>query len=323
MGHEAEVINYANSTLHETERPALRSFHPARIRHAWRFLIKSRAFRGLGDSLCSEPFTKDPNDVPWTKYEMIVVGSDVVWDFASPHFGQDRVFFGEHPSQSGSSFLSYAASCGPASSEETPPQWVSDGLARFSSLGVRDANTFSLAAKFGTVPPKLVVDPTWLQDDPAPRKPLPVPENYLLLYGDALDDHTAGQIQSYAMRRGLVLLGAASQWKYCDRTINGLDPFQWAKLFADARAVVTCTLHGLLYAIKYEKPFLMVSTPASAQKSSTVVDFIKAGERRIPKGTSFSTGQIDLLSETSDYERLRRESWISESRDFLRDALLV
>jgi len=321
LGHDAEVINYQNPTLHEIEQPRLRSLHPARIRHTWRAIEKAKPFLALADSQSSHPFTMDASQIEWGKYDKIVVGSDVVWDFQSPHFGQDPAYFGMHEAQKSSRFISYAASCGPASTNGHIPTWVQQGLGKFEELGVRDENTYGLAKNYSLLEPLLVVDPTWLEDDPevvhslAPKRP------YILVYGDALNNVRASALRRHCQSRGILLLGAGSAWKYCDKTLNGITPFEWVDLFARAQAIVTCTLHGLLYSIKKQKPFLMVTTAASSSKSKTVLDHTEAWNRTVDEQSPFHESHLDLLSSSSAPPPVPDAEWVASSRDFLAKAL--
>jgi hypothetical protein len=321
LGHPVEIINYQNPTLYESEQPRLRSIHPARVRHTFRSWLKSRPFSPLVRDLSPGPFATSASNVNWKAYDTIVVGSDVVWDYQTPHFGRDPVYFGMAPAQQGSRFVSYAASCGPAKPSASTPDWVVEGLSKFAAIGVRDENTFDLAQRHASAIPQLVVDPTWLQKDPSSGRPLRQAAPYVLVYGDALDSAKATSLRAYCRRNGLRLVGAASAWKYCDTTVNGFTPFQWVELFSQATAVVTCTLHGLLYSIKLRKPFLMVTTEASRQKSRTVLDRTNSWDRVTTEADPFSEKHLELLASPPDQTPKPDEAWMNTSRDFLQRAL--
>lgn len=319
LGHKAEIINYQNPTLHASERPILHNYHPATLRHAFRIWRKCRPFHPLVASFSPDPFTSDPVQVPWSRFDTVIVGSDVVWDYQTPHFGHDSCYFGAHPSQRETRFISYAASCGPARPDLGVPDWVTGGLRRFAAISVRDETTRALVRETCGSEPALVVDPTWLNDDPPPPKSIAPREPYILVYGNALNPARAAELRAYARSRGLKIVGAASSWKYCDITLNGFDPFQWVELFQRADAVVTATLHGLLYAIKSRKPFLMVTLPAAANKSRTVLERVRALDRAVSPDEPFSPAQLQLLG--SENPPAPDQAWIQSSREYLRDAL--
>lgn len=321
LGYEAEIINYQNPVLQATERPSLRNLHPATIRHALRTWRKARPFRELVESFSPYPFVNRPDEVPWRDFSTVIVGSDVVWDFETPSFGEDPAFFGAHSSQSDTRFVSYAASCGPANPESPIPDWVRDGIQRFSAISVRDSSTEKLVARAAGIESELVVDPTWLNSDPIPQRSIAPSSPYVLVYGNPLNSQRAELLRSFCREKGWKIVGAASSWKHADVTLNGFDPFQWAELFREASAVVTSTLHGLLYAIKSAKPFLMVTLPAAESKSATVLARTGSESRRVSPDAPFTPALLRLLDPDTCEPAQPNMPWIRASRLFLERSL--
>lgn len=319
LGYHAELINYQNPSLRASERPILHNYHPATLRHAFRVWRKCRPFHRLVHEFSPFPFTTDPTAVPWSDFETIIVGSDVVWDFQTPHFGHDPAYFGAQPAQQNTRFISYAASCGPANPKGQVPKWVHQGLRRFSAISVRDASTQELASQATGATPELVVDPTWLNEDQAPIRSIAPHKPYVLIYGNCLDPTQAAELREFCRKRGWLIVGAASGWKHADITLNGFDPFQWVDLFQKAQAIVTATLHGLLYSIKARKPFLMVSMPAAANKSRTVLERVGALNRLVDPAECFGKQRIELLATTTS--PVPDTEWIEASRTYLSKAL--
>jgi hypothetical protein len=319
LGHHAELINYQNPSLRASERPILHNYHPGTLRHAFRSWLKCRPFHSLVKNFSPFPFTTDPAAVPWGDFDTIIVGSDVVWDFQTPHFGHDPTYFGAQASQQNTRFISYAASCGPANPNGQVPDWVKQGLRRFSAISVRDASTQELAMQATGATPELVVDPTWLNEDQAPLRSIAPHQPYLLLYGNCLDATRAAELRKFCRKRGWIIVGAACEWKYADITLNGFDPFQWVELFQNAQAIVTATLHGLLYSIKSRKPFLMVSMPAAANKSRTVLERVGALDRLVDPAECFGDHRLELLA--TPESPVPDSPWIEASRNYLSKAL--
>jgi len=321
LGHQAEIINYQNPTLRASERPIVHNYHPATLRHAFRVWRKCRPFHPLVEAFSPFPFTSDPAAVPWRDFETVIVGSDVVWDFQTPQFGNDPTYFGAHASQQNTRFISYAASCGPANPEQNLPDWVSHGLRRFAAVSVRDESTQRLACHARGSTPELVVDPTWLNDDPPPAQSIVPSKPYVLIYGNGRDPARGTELREFCHQRDWLIVGAASGWKYADITLNSFDPFQWVELFQRAQAVVTATLHGLLYAIKARRPFLMVALPAAANKSRTVLERGGALDRLVDPSETFGKDRLTLLEPGN--APVPDAAWIEKSRGFLSQALTL
>jgi polysaccharide pyruvyl transferase WcaK-like protein len=322
LGHSADIINYQNSIHYRSEQTSFPTRLTPRGIRAWiNRRKKSRPFEKVVGNLCSKPFTTDAHAISWHDYDLIIVGSDVVWDYTTPRYGHDPCYFASHTAQQNARFIAYAASCGPADNS-TIPNYVKVGIPNFLAVGARDTITQTLSQSCGGVPGQLVVDPTWLQEDPAADWSGKPDHPYLLIYGGGLVNYQLDEVVSrWAKGKGLKIISAASPTKFADHRYQSLDPFQWAELFRGASAVVTATLHGLLYSIKFRKPFIMVALPAAAAKSSTVIDRLGFHDRVLKPGESLSLERVGQLLDHFDDNATARGNWIRESKDFLEKAI--
>jgi hypothetical protein len=199
------------------------------------------------------------------------------------------------------------------------PEYVREGLSRFTHIGVRDEATACLVSGITGRTPELVVDPTWLQEDPPSHsKRLPT-RPYALIYGGALVNRDRDQaVGEWAKSEGLDVVAAASPARCAARRYSNLTPYEWADLFRNAEAVFTATLHGLLYSIKYEKPFIMVNLPKAASKSRTVIQRLGLSGRVVEPGDAADRNALRGIMEAPMPDtRFSREKWVKESREFL------
>lgn len=322
LGHDAHIINYQNSIHYRSEQTSFPTRLTPRGIRAWiNRRKKSSPFEKVVGDLCAKPFTTNPDEISWQDYDLVIVGSDVVWDHATARYGHDPCYFANHPSQQDGRFIAYAASCGPANNS-TIPDFVRNGIPGFLAIGVRDSNTRTLVESCGGPHPSLVVDPTWLQPDPETEWRDKPDYPYLLVYGGGLVNPRFDEaVGSWAKAEGLPVISAASPTRFADRRYQSLEPFQWAELFRGASAVVTATLHGLLYSIKYGKPFIMVALPAAAGKSSTVIEKLGLESRVVIPGGILEREQVgQLLAPDSGKVEIPAD-WIRESESFLKNAI--
>ena len=319
LGHDADVINYQNPRHFVSEQFKFpRKPAPKAVWNWWKRNRKSAPFPAFVDTLCSSPFTTDVSAIDWASYDTVVVGSDVIWDFTTDHFGHDPAFFGAHPSQNKTRFASYAASCGPADLANVPG-YVPGGLARFSHIGVRDETTADLVTGILGRSPEIVVDPTWLQEDP-PSHSIRLPSRpYALVYGGALVSRDRDQaVGEWAKSAGLDVVAAVSPARCATKRYSSITPYEWSDLFRNAEVVFTATLHGLLYAIKYEKPFIMVNLPKAASKSRTVIQRLGLADRVVEPDVNMGRDALHRIMEKAMPEtRQAREKWVKESKGFL------
>jgi hypothetical protein len=269
--------------------------------------------------LCDHSFTTDPAHIDWRGYHRIVVGSDVVWDFETANYGHDPAYFGALPAQQGSRLVSYAASCGPADVDGPLPDYC-NGLRGFSALSVRDEGAARLVQRVTDHPPQLVVDPTWLQDDPSDDFFRKIGRNYILVYGATLEGEFARAVTAMCRSRGWAIISAAAGCAVADKTYRMLTPFQWVSLLRNAQATIIGGLHGTLYSIKYRKPFVLIADHNTRQKAHLVLE--KSGQMfRQVEPERLTHSHVELLEPGSQLPAGIPEDWRASSLDFLAAAL--
>lgn len=319
QGHDAHTINYLHPTHvgHNTQSPRWNSLNNIKAAIHWH--LKRRPFRGLGDSISIHPFTTVPEDAGWRDFQGVVVGSDVVWDFQSPEFGRDPAYFGALPCQQGIPFASYAASCGKAQVDQELPEFVS-GLKRFTSIAVRDRTTAKLVELAAGREAELVVDPTWLGEDPAPLRSRRPDRPYVMLYAAAVGPKFGPALKDWCRKKGFLLVSAAARCPWADLTLRSLHPFEWVDLLRGAQATVISGLHGTLYSIKYNKPFLLVNNESTHQKSALALE--RSGQMfRRHERADLSIQHLDLLEADGGIIPQIPTGWVDESKGYLARAL--
>lgn len=320
-GHDCDVVNYLHPTHAQANKVDVRVRNLAGVKTKVHWTLKKHPFRDAGKVLCNDPFTSSAASVPWKSFSGIIVGSDVVWDFQTPAFGHDPVYFGGGPEQAHLPHASYAASCGAADVGNGLPAFTS-GLKHFVSHAVRDSASADLVERVTGARPPLVVDPTWLHPDPpvrwlrAPRKP------YVLLYGAGLSKETAAELRIWCHRRGLGLVSAATPCHAADRVYRMLSPFQWVDLFRNASATIVGSLHGTLYSIKYGKPFILMNNSRTRQKAKEAVARTGMAARDLePEQVNSST--FHLLEAGSEPVPQIPAEWREESLNHLTRGLVL
>jgi hypothetical protein len=320
-GYDAHAVNYLHPAHHESNqiRIPFRGLGSLKARVFWE--LKKRGFRNIEPLLCKHPFTTDPASVPWDDFEALVVGSDIVWDYENPAFGHDPAYFGMLPELEGKPIMAYAASCGPANPEGPFPDYVAKGLSRFVALGVRDHATERLVSNASGRECSLVVDPTWLGDDPDPEWSDAPKGRYLFAYGGRFDDSLGPMLRDYCRARGLRLVSALTSCRWADKMYRWLTPFQWAYLFKNAETTaIVGTLHGTLFSMKYGKPFVLVNSAAISPKIAQVLERTGQTFRVFQPGT-IRAEDLKMLDAGEAPPPAIPVDWKEESLAFLRQGL--
>jgi hypothetical protein len=321
FGHDATLVNYQGARHHAAERVRIRGLKPSQLKGLALHYLKSRPFAGPVAELSDHSFSTDAAQIPWPRFSRVIVGADVVWNFSNPIHGEDPVFFGAHPAQSETSFAAYAPSCGDTPADIEIPSYVRDGLARFTCIHVRDETTADLVEHATGTRPGLVVDPTWLQDDPPSHcRRIPNDLRYALVYGQGATGARAKALGAYCKKSGLSVVSAAFPCEATTHRLQSIDPFEWVDLFRRAECVVTSTFHGLLYAIKYHKPVIFMVRGPSRSKSKLAIDRCGLSDRVVEEHEPFDPAHL-AHALSPDNPTHPPEVWIKESREALATCL--
>jgi len=259
MGVDAELLDHDSADVRRAElRCALQPQLPRRTRRAdlGRYAAKTRSFHRAFERMPrSRSFSLDHPEEAGA-YDLVMVGSDEVWNFAHPWYGFKPIFFGDH--LRADRLASYAASFGNHDADcGIDPDWAAK-LKRFSALSVRDENSRRLVQDGLAQDPTLVLDPC-LQFPPERERQQE--GGYLALYGHSFPDWFAAAVRSWADANGrrIVSIGYANDW--ADEQRIEVAPEEFSSAIAQADAVATNFFHGCVFALHHERPF--VCAPSS------------------------------------------------------------
>lgn len=216
-------------------------------------------------------------------YDIIVIGSDEVWNFRHPWYGGKSIFFGS--GLKAGRVISYAASFGNHDAADGIPGHWAEYLRSFTSLSVRDDNSRQLLRGAVGIEAALVLDPCLLFPAPA-RSKAPLPnKKYALLYGHGFPPWMQQKIHDWSERAALPLVsvGYRNHWAHEQRISAG--PCEFTALMAQASAVITNFFHGCIFAALYDKPFVCVPSAYRSNKVRDLVGLFGAVRRMIDAAT--------------------------------------
>lgn len=223
-------------------------------------------------------------------YDVIVVGSDEVWNLRHPWYAGASVFFGD--GLTAGRVVSYAASFGNHDAADRLDGYWADKLRRFSAIAVRDDNSRRLLQEALQIDAPLVLDPC-LQFAP-PDLP-PGAGDRVVVYGHSFDPWFAEAVRGGARRRGVRLLSVGYRNDWADEQWLDAGPDDFAEAMAGASAVVTNFFHGCVFALVNGKP--LVAAP-SAYRRTKVIDLVESlgAEEHVVAETTPPARYADLLA---------------------------
>jgi hypothetical protein len=289
-----DILNYKNR-IHKTNEQSIFLKTP-NIKLLLKNILKIKNFRGdQAQKLSLRPRRLTCNheiiSAISRQYNLIIIGSDVVWEYDNAFFGADPIYFG-YKLFPQDKIATYAASIGSASG--SPPSYVKSNLRKFDAISVRDENTYSFAIKNTNHTISSVVDPTMLlKVDEIVDKcsiPLkkPIVQKYILVYAHTLESHIYKCMDQFATQNNLdiVVTGYDHNIKAIKRITAG--PLAWISLFYHSDYVLTSTFHGVLFSIIFQKDFLVITSLSNEAKITSVLKELNLLDRLVKTSSDFT-----------------------------------
>lgn len=318
-GHDAVLLDHHSWKVNLAEwkcalQPTLPTPAPPRDRRRYglKMLQFFRAFASLPQT---PPFDLERPEAAGS-FDLLVVGSDEVWNHHHPWYGRCGLFYGV--GLQATRLASYAASFGSHHvSEGLEQPWV-DHLRAFDRISVRDQNSLELVRNALGLEPELVLDPC-LQFLPQPEGRWRGPrEPFAAVYGHNFSEAFAAQVRRWARSRGVPLVSIGYRNDWADRQWITAGPHDFAHAISRARAVATNFFHGCVFALRGGKPF---ACEMSAYRSIKVENLMRTvgGERHLVWWNAPAEAYDACLDEPVQPEVLHRIQRLREtSETFLR-----
>lgn len=207
--------------------------------------------------------------------DVLVLGSDIIWDYSLDLLGHDKLLFGD--GIYARKKISYAPSFGTVKKNQDVPDYVKKSLENMDGISVRDSNSKKIADSITGGDAQIVLDPTFLWDFNHDEKiPMPEYEDYIVVYGGSFTEKLINGAQKYCKENNLKLICLNSlddNFEWCDIVLNqdDLTPFEWLSFFKYSKAIMTCTYHGLVFGLIFQKPIVFNMTDFIMSKSKSLI----------------------------------------------------
>lgn len=330
LGYDVEIIDYNNIDIYSYSdyrifygklpfktRIGKVIRYPQNKRIAKKFELFRNKWMNLSDECNSHEQLQTIED----KYDMVVCGSDQVWNPFAIHSDFNAFLLSNVKGKR----ISYAASAGNVSlwTKFLKVYWTY--LHQFDSISVRESEMLQPTENLSQKKVTLVLDPTLLLNEKIwenleePLENNIQEKKYILVYYLGKNKAMTCAIKTLQKQTGLpvVLLG---------RKIEGVQsicipagPGQFLTLFHNAKYVLTSSFHGTVFSILYRKPFLVFGNGSYNSRMDTLLSALKL-ENRMIINENINLAKID---ETIDWEQVDvlHKHWKEKSISFLMDAL--
>lgn len=296
-GHSAELLDHFSARVNMAEwrcalQPVLPTPVPALDKPLYREKIEKffEAFKSLP---LSSAFPLD-NPSLMEKYNLVVVGSDEVWNLSHPWYGHYPIFYGDRIRAE--KLIAYAVSFGNYDVNwRLHPEWA-NRLSHFDTISVRDENSRIIINNTLGFEPPVVLDPCLQFPVKAQNNKTPYTgTTYAAVYGHNFTGSFIRKIKEWANDKHIPLISIGYRNDWADAQWITADPFEFADFIAQSASVITNFFHGCVFSFINSKPFVCESSPYRSNKISDLMRKTRSGHHLIYEDTPAS--EIYLLLE--------------------------
>lgn len=203
-------------------------------------------------------------------YELIIVGSDQVWN---PNQRRNPEYFLNYGDCYKGKKISYAADSTISDINLKDINNLKIALSNFDFISVRNEHSYKFVKSIINKDVFIVADPTLLYDIKYSlnNNNILSTKDYILTYvlGEEIEGghykalekikSVYGNLPVYSIKIPTMNFKLSD---YADKVFYDLDPFEWLNMLKNAKFIYTDSFHGVLYSLKFNKPFLAYYTEA-------------------------------------------------------------
>lgn len=314
-GHNAQILDHCSRKIDISEwrcayQPTLPTAVPETDYPLYRKKI-SRFFCAFKELPLSAKF---PIDQPekMEDYDVIVIGSDEVWNLFHPWYSRYSLFFGD--GLRAERIIAYAASFGnyPANLK-LDEEWANK-FYNFDAIAVRDETAQTILRNSIGLEPEIVLDPCLQFEMNVLQRSYPhLQKPYIAVYGHNFTNNFIQQVKKFAAAKKIktISIGYRNDWADEQWIIAG--PHDFASFIANAQGVATNFFHGCVFSLRNGKSFVCEITPYRSQKIEGLMKLVDGGKHLVNETTSYSTFHKQLNEPPAteifqNIERLRQTS---------------
>lgn len=289
LGHDCEIVNenlryQLNTRLHlgwiasQYFPNCLNSALSKNITTFEKYLVIKNDIEST-DPLISKSYSSYA--VASDSYDCIVVGSDELWTFTNPTIRFTPAFFGIGLSCPCISYATSGASLWSSNPNRIDKRILHDikqGIKNFSAISVRDIITRRWLFELTGMKAEIVLDPTLLHPFFV-SKCRAGNSKFVLVYGEKFDPGFISRAQEYAQKVSLPLTSISWKHDWCDDHLKIQSVYDLQQAFSESTFCMASSLHGTIFSILHQKPFISVSTSERGEKVEALLQEFQLGHR--------------------------------------------
>lgn len=340
MGHDVSVINYNPAYLQKhyrvfSYRPGLRSLVTKKGWESWFYYLSKVIIRRHRRSHLFAKFRnkylsiRTLRDAVKCRFDIIICGSDQIWNPKITDNRLDDVFFGMIDQPQNTKRIAYAASVGENVNITPYMETFLLKLRNFSSISVREKSLAELindTKKYSKV--ETVLDPTLLAgrtifERLASKKV--VNEPYLLYFTLSNNDNLRESSKKFASRNRWAFVEATTYFDYIkgEKFIRIISPNEFCSLIKNARFVVTDSYHATVFSVIFHRLFASYVKPGvGSERFISLLTELNLTNRTVYSSHDFDKKQLCFLNNIdTEFIDNKLEILRQYSLNYLNDAI--
>jgi len=322
--HDAVILDHDSQEVNLAEwRCAFQPVLPTAVPKSDYPLYREKIlkFFRIFESLPLSPRFQLEDPAEMGNYDVVVVGSDEVWNLSHPWFGGCSLFYGD--GIRAQRLVSYAASFGNYDASWGMDQTWAEKLRNFEFISVRDENSQTIVKNALGFEPEMVLDPC-LQFPVVPdeRNLDKLQQPYVAVYGHNFSEYFAREIRRWADSKTLPLISIGYRNDWADEQWLTADPHDFAHFMACSEAVATNFFHGCVFALRNTKPFVCETSPYRRYKLQGLMAKI-GGEKHLITEDTPAADYDARLSESLGQEIIQKIEHLRQTSNAYLDRALV
>lgn len=341
LGHDAHVIDYRpnyQTTVYQPffNRPGLRSLVRISGWILWYHFIKG-GIRKIIRNLKFKTFAADYLSLDQTamsdvadKYDVVICGSDQIWNPNITGQRLDEAFFGVLPNIQNIKVISYAASVGNIENLKGHEAELVTYLRGLSAISVREKNLAEyISALDSNLLSATVVDPTILAGrvvfDAISSERSLIEKPYLLYFSLSDNSMLRQNTRAIAIEKKLEFIELTTYYERVpgQQISKPASPVEFCSLFKYAHYVVCSSFHGMVFSILFNRQFIVYAdTKRGLDRFVSLLNELGLMERLISSHVDFVT-RWHSLKTAIDYSTVdtKLADLRQQSLDWLQNAL--
>lgn len=244
-------------------------------------------------------------DEKYNELDMVIVGSDEIWNLSRKVFLKYPIFWGSGIQKKR---IAYAPSMNNSTLQDLKKaKYPLEEITKFSSVMVRDTYTKEIVEKiYDKNEINVVVDPTLflMNKDYMQIEEVNHEDDYIMIYscGQGIGLESLEKIKKFARQENLKVISVGKYVKGCDKSVAA-NPFEFLGYMDKAKYVITDTFHGTVFSIIYEKQFVSYGV---SKKSEEVLKQFHLERRKIDESGDLE-GMLHSLIDYVEVNKCKKE----------------